>query len=107
MSKEDRIGAAWKPERQSDKGPMAKGTIDLNGERIKIVIWPNRWKQEGERSPDFYIERDTYEPQKTGYNAPANGSTIPGYSEGRNVAPKPQERTPAKSQDFFADDVPF
>jgi hypothetical protein len=59
MGKEHQIGAAWRSTSTNEKAPFAKGKITWNGEDIPIVIWTNRWKQEGERTPDFYIEQDT------------------------------------------------
>ena len=74
------IGALWKPKTDNTNAPLAKGTIEVNGEKIKIVIWKAREKKT-EKHPDYNITLDN--------------------SEWKQV-----ESVPAK-QDGFADDVPF
>jgi hypothetical protein len=62
MANENRIGALWYPKTQSEKAPFAKGSIKLNGEEIRIVLWKNARKQPGEKFPDFHIDLDTWKP---------------------------------------------
>lgn len=90
--KDDRIGALWRPNTQNGKAPVAKGSIEINGQKIPVVVWRNRWKKEGERTPDFYIERDTPRDQS---------------------APRQEQQPPAVDTfgrgkpDDFSDDIPF
>lgn len=63
---ENRIGALWLKE----KGPFAKGSIKIDGKEIKIVVWKNTRKQEGERYPDFHIDIDTWKPGQGKVDAP-------------------------------------
>lgn len=56
--KENQIGALWYSRTENHKAPFAKGSITVGSEKIPIVIWKNRWKEPGEATPDYYIERD-------------------------------------------------
>jgi hypothetical protein len=102
---ENRVGALWRPDKQSENGPVAKGSIEINGERIKVVVWRNRWKKEGERTPDLYIEPDKPRGGQAPTEKPAGdlgyGTKPPASGPfGRNPA---QDAKPAE----FADDIPF
>ena len=81
--KEDRIGKLWYPD--NGNGPFLKGSIQImdkatasdvarqieNGERVKIVLWKNKWKKEGEKSsPDVTISVDRYVPGERKPDAP-------------------------------------
>lgn len=63
MSKDTRIGALWRPNTDNEKAPFAKGKITVNGIEYPVVVWFNRWKHEGEKTPDYYIDLDTYTPK--------------------------------------------
>ncbi len=58
MAKEDRIGALWLSHSANEKAPFAKGEIEINGQKQRIVIWKNRFK-DAENKPDYTIEKDT------------------------------------------------
>jgi hypothetical protein len=91
MSKETRIGALWTPESKSDKAPLAKGNILLpNGEKMAIVIWKNIWKQDGERTPDYYIEQDVKDPRTERADAPAPAQR----EQARRLSPFPSDERP-------------
>jgi hypothetical protein len=92
----NRIGALWYPQNQSDNAPAAKGSIEVNGQTIKVVVWRNKWKQPGEKSPDLYIEID--QPREPG-SQPAKPAADLGY--GNNPASQPQEAVE------YDDDLPF
>jgi len=102
MSREERIGALWRPSTESPRAPVAKGSIVVDGKEIKVVVWRNRWKDEdlaspdaairdaATRKPDLYIELDKPRPE-TG-----------------SVAPVPYAPAPnAKDRDMFTSDIPF
>lgn len=60
MSKQS-IGALW---RKQVKGKdMFTGTIEINGQKVKVAVWPNDYKKE-EKHPDFKIFVDDYEPKQ-------------------------------------------
>lgn len=80
MAKENEIGALWKPNTDSDRAPLASGSITIGGVTTRIVVWPNRFKKPGEKSPDFRIEVE--QPRQ---------------------APAPRVAAPA---DDFPDDIP-
>lgn len=88
---ENRIGALWKPRTQSERAPTAKGKVEIGGQSVQIVVWANRWKKEGENTPDWYIEID--KPREARQDAP------------RETQPRQE---PAKDpQQDFTDDIPF
>lgn len=104
---ENRVGALWRPDKQSENGPVAKGTIEINGERIKVVVWRNRWKKEGERTPDLYIDLDKPREGAPPAEKPAGdlgyGTTPPATGPfGRNPAKGAED---AKAE--FVDEIPF
>jgi len=54
MNKKTKIGAAWS--REGAKGKFLSGEIQLNGEKIKVLIFKNGFKEkDGEKSPDYII----------------------------------------------------
>lgn len=79
MANENRIGALWYPKTQSEKAPFAKGEIQVDGKKIRIVLWKNHYKQAGDKKPDYQIEIDR--------------------KEAGTVADKPKPE--------FTDDIPF
>ena len=58
MPNENRIGALWRPKTENPKAPALKGNIDVDGKKIQIVVWKNRYKEENPKRPDFIIEID-------------------------------------------------
>ncbi|CAK0761460.1 hypothetical protein CCP3SC15_2750003 [Gammaproteobacteria bacterium] len=107
MSKEDRIGAIWRSTSQNEKAPFAKGSIEIDGRKIPIVVWQNRWKKEGEKSPDFHIEIDRQERRE----GQGQAQQPPAPNRYDQVPEKPAEAPPADPQrslgDGFTDDIPF
>lgn len=103
MSKENRIGALWKPKTQSDKAPLAKGKIEFMGRTLEIVVWTNRWKKDGEKTPDFYVELDQ----------PRDAPRDPALPEGRSAQCEQAARDRSEGVgskpigDEFTDDIPF
>ena len=55
--KEREIGALWK--RESSNQKYLSGKMKINGEEVGVVIFTNRYKEEGSKQPDFrvYLER--------------------------------------------------
>ena len=55
--KEREIGALWK--RESSNQKYLSGKMKVGGEEVGVVIFTNRYKEEGSRQPDFrvYLER--------------------------------------------------
>lgn len=47
------IGALWIKE--SAKGKFLSGVVEVNGEKLNIVVFKNTFKKEGEKSPDYRI----------------------------------------------------
>lgn len=85
MGKETRIGALWSPSREGETMPLGSGNIVMpSGEKLAITVWRNRWKQPGERTPDFYIDLDTRE-------KPAERADNPPPMEVRRVSPFSQD----------------
>ena len=67
--REREIGALWK--RQSPNQKYLRGKVklpsDYNEQEFGIVIFSNRYKEEGSKQPDFrvYLERKREEDQET------------------------------------------
>ena len=89
----NRIGALWKPSTEKDTAPLGKGNIEIAGRKLDIVVWRNKWKKEGERTPDFYIELDTPREDRP-RSAPER-------------ADAPAQTTRATPEAEFPDDIPF
>jgi len=80
MAKNDtKIGGLWMSSSTNPKAPFAKGEIEVKGEKIRIVVWKNSYKQAGDKKPDYQIEIDR--------------------KEAGTVADKPKPE--------FTDDIPF
>jgi hypothetical protein len=98
----NRIGALWYPQTQNDKAPAAKGTIEINGQKITVVVWRNKWKKPGEKTPDLFIDLD--QPRDNQGSRPPVQQPAGDLGYGRQPAsrqPEPQE------PEFFDDDIPF
>ena len=96
--KENQIGALWNSRTENPKAPFAKGSITVGSEKISIVIWKNRWKEPGEATPDYYIERDI--PRQQG------GKDGQGSTQGAQGVKLPQAQQ-ADAAAAFDDDIPF
>ena len=59
--KRESIGALWK--KQLKSGELLTGTIEVNGTKVKIAVWPNKYKQE-DKHPDYRIFIDDYKQEK-------------------------------------------
>jgi hypothetical protein len=59
--KEREIGALWK--RESSNQKYLSGKVKVGGEELGVVIFTNRYKEEGSKQPDFrvYLERQREE----------------------------------------------
>jgi hypothetical protein len=91
-----KLGAFWKPDKKSEKGPIGKGNLDLSrleaadlqrvldaikkGEKIKATLWHWATKPK-DTAPDFSISLDAE------YHAPKKEAAMAGET--------------------FADDIPF
>lgn len=61
-------GAAWKKTINTKNGQVEVLSITIGEQRF--TAWPNTFKKEGERSPDYRLQVDTYEPKKTASDLP-------------------------------------
>ncbi len=62
--KQKSIGALWK---QESKGGFKylSGNVEVNGEVVKVVVFPNKFKDEQkEGAPDFRIMESKYVPKE-------------------------------------------
>lgn len=66
MAKES-VGAAWKKSINTKGGQVEILSIVIGDK--KYTAWPNTFKKEGERSPDYRLQEDNYQP-KTVTNEP-------------------------------------
>lgn len=63
MSTNQSAGAAWKKTINTKNGPVEVLSITIGEQRF--TAWPNTFKKEGERSPDYRLQVDTYQPKAT------------------------------------------
>jgi len=61
--KEKDIGALWVKEGQH--GKYMSGSVEINGEKIRIVVFKNNYKQE-DKYPDYRIYRAKSQQQAQG-----------------------------------------
>jgi hypothetical protein len=61
----DNVGGIWKKTINTKKGPVEILSISIMGKRY--TAWPNGYKKEGDKSPDYKIQEDNY--KKSEYNA--------------------------------------
>jgi hypothetical protein len=61
MSNNQSAGAAWKKVINTKNGEVEVLSITIGDKRY--TAWPNTFKKEGERSPDYRLQIDTYEPK--------------------------------------------
>lgn len=54
----EKLGALWLSKSQNPNAPFAKGSVELNGTKIPVVVWSNKKKVHGDKYPDYYIDRD-------------------------------------------------
>lgn len=64
MSKQQKSdGAAWKKSIKTKNGDVEILSIVIGDK--KYTAWPNTFKKEGEKSPDYRLTVDNYEPKAT------------------------------------------
>jgi hypothetical protein len=56
-------GAAWKKTVNTKNGPVEVLSITIGDKRY--TAWPNTFKKEGERSPDYRLQADNYQPKES------------------------------------------
>jgi hypothetical protein len=61
-------GAAWKKVINTKNGEVEVLSITIGDKRY--TAWPNTFKKEGERSPDYRLNEDTYTPKAEAKPAP-------------------------------------
>ena len=62
-------GGAWKKTINTKNGPVEILSITIGDKRY--TAWPNTFKKEGEKSPDYRLSEDNYEPKSAPAKAPA------------------------------------
>ena len=61
MSNNQSAGAAWRKVVTTKNGEVEILSITIGDKRFSA--WPNIYKKEGERSPDYRLVEDTYTPK--------------------------------------------
>lgn len=84
MANEDNMGALWK--KSGPKGEYFSGSVEVNGEKINIVVFPNSFKK-AENHPDYRI--------------------LKSRPKGEAPAPKPEPREQEFNDFPGGDDIPF
>mgnify|MGYP003611735968 CR=1 FL=1 len=89
---ENKIGGLWLSTSQNPKAPFAKGEIEVDGKKIRIVVWRAKEKK-NEKSPDYTINIDEWTPGQNAHVAYPVRQVI------NTFAPP--------AVDKFDDDIPF
>lgn len=61
MSTKQSAGAAWRKVVNTSNGPVEILSLTIGDKRYSA--WPNTYKKEGEKSPDYRLIEDTYQPK--------------------------------------------
>jgi hypothetical protein len=56
-----KIGALWKKTTRTGK-VLLTGNVEVNGEKIKLAVFENGYKEAGTRQPDYIVYLDTFVP---------------------------------------------
>lgn len=56
------VGAAWKKVVSTRNGEVEILSLTIGEKRY--TMWPNSLKKEGERSPDYRLQEDNYQPKE-------------------------------------------
>lgn len=79
MESNNGIGALWLNESKSGTKYMS-GVIEVDGQKIKVVVFRNKYKEEGDNKPDYRIlkseEQQQSAPATSASPAPAVGSAF-------------------------------
>ena len=62
MSNQQSAGGAWKKTVNTKNGAVEVLSITIGDKRY--TAWPNTFKKEGERSPDYRLQEDNYQPKE-------------------------------------------
>lgn len=61
-------GGAWKKTVNTKNGPVEVLSISIGDKRY--TAWPNTFKKEGEKTPDYRLQEDTFKPKPTTSDLP-------------------------------------
>lgn len=61
MSNNQSAGGAWKKTINTKNGPVEILSISIGDKRY--TAWPNTFKKEGDKTPDYRLNVDTFEPK--------------------------------------------
>lgn len=61
MSTVQSAGGAWKKTINTKNGPVEILSISIEGQRY--TAWPNTFKKDGDKTPDYRLQVDTYQPK--------------------------------------------
>lgn len=61
------VGAAWKKTVNTKSGQVEILSLTIGDKRYSL--WPNQYKKEGERSPDYRLVEDNYKPNVNSVDA--------------------------------------
>lgn len=75
-AREDEIGGLWR--RDGSNGEFLSGRLTIDGKSVEVVVFPNTYKQDGERTPDWrvYLSQprpDAGQPQNRPSGPPQGG----------------------------------
>lgn len=62
MSNQQSAGGAWKKTVNTKNGAVEVLSISIGDKRY--TAWPNTFKKEGERSPDYRLQEDNFKPKE-------------------------------------------
>lgn len=75
MEKKSYDGAAWKKAVKTKNGTVEVLSITIGDKRY--TAWPNTYKKDGDKTPDYRLLIDNYEPNgRQGYQSPRKDAAI-------------------------------
>jgi len=101
-TRDEEVGALW--EKTSQKGPYMTGSITLHGERLDVVVFPNKYKND-EKHPSWRIYKSR--PKQEARGGGDDRAVAPSQRQAANDAPAARRAEGFARPAATDDDIPF
>ena len=75
MSNQQSAGAAWRKVITTKNGEVEILSLVIGDKRY--TMWPNTLKKEGEKTPDYRLQEDNYEPKVSSRETATSNQDLP------------------------------
>lgn len=75
MSTNQSVGAAWRKVITTKNGEVEILSLVIGDKRY--TMWPNTLKKEGEKTPDYRLQEDNYEPKVSSRETATSNQDLP------------------------------